>query len=409
MCDTFWRKLNGKIYFAKNSDRGCNEPNLTVFTKGGKSTESEVACTYISIPQVDRTYSTILVKPSWMWGAEMGINEHGVTIGNEAVFTKSKNKKEEKLLGMDILRLALERSKNAKEALDVTLELFEEFGQGGNCGFDKSFYYDNSFLITDKDNGYIIETSGEDYLVKELEEFGNISNRISHDKAFYKKNSEPIFTFFSGSKQRYNKGCQLISQSSSLEDVFGVLRSHIIDDENKLFSKGSVRSICMHQSALGDHTTGSMVVDFTKKPSIWMTGSSTPCLSVFKPVFFGAIEAPVFAKEEDSLKYWLDREYLNRAVYGGIVDANELREKTRSLEASFVERYYDALDKDMPDAELKKLCAQCSKEEAKLVESYREQIERVKSGAAPLPKLWVKKTAKLGKNVFARDLKDRKK
>ena len=48
----------------------------------------------------------ILSKPAWMWGAEMGANDAGVCIGNEAVFTKLNSEKdvEEKLLGMDLLR-----------------------------------------------------------------------------------------------------------------------------------------------------------------------------------------------------------------------------------------------------------------------------------------------------------------
>lgn len=63
-------------------------------------------CTYISIDQVKHTNAVILSKPSWMWGAEMGANQHGVCIGNEAVWTKLQGPEDEiqKLLGMDMVR-----------------------------------------------------------------------------------------------------------------------------------------------------------------------------------------------------------------------------------------------------------------------------------------------------------------
>ena len=63
-------------------------------------------CTYIEIPQVEKTHAVILSKPAWMWGAEMGSNEQGVCIGNEAVWTKLNGDDDavERLLGMDLLR-----------------------------------------------------------------------------------------------------------------------------------------------------------------------------------------------------------------------------------------------------------------------------------------------------------------
>lgn len=64
-------------------------------------------CTYIEIEQANETFACILSKPNWMYGAEMGANEFGVCIGNEAVSTKlesEEDKMENKLLGMDLLR-----------------------------------------------------------------------------------------------------------------------------------------------------------------------------------------------------------------------------------------------------------------------------------------------------------------
>lgn len=390
MCDTMWKQTTDGIIFAKNSDRACNEPNLTVFFEGGKREEKQVKCTYISIPQVSSVNSVLLVKPSWMWGAEMGINDKWVTIGNEAVFTKSKGKKEEKLLGMDMLRLALERSDSAKSALSVIIGLLTKYGQGGNCGYGKSFYYDNSFLITDAAEGYILETAGTDYTVTKLKDAGNISNRLTAGE-FFDVNSEPVFTYFSGSAQREKKACEDISRAQSLSDAFAAMRSHVCGDK-KLFTKGSVKSVCMHQSLLGDHTTGSMAVRYGKTPSIWITGSSAPCLSVFKPVIFGQSIPPVFFAEDESLEYWKTREYLNRAIFCGHIDAKAHREKAMLLEKGFIDGYDELNNRNAKSAEIAEFCRECAKKEQAFIDGYSDIIEAVKSGSAKLTGRWKKKT-----------------
>ncbi len=108
MCDTFVALKNatadGSVIFGKNSDRDPNEAQELVLIPHAVHPEgSEVQCTYISIPQVRETHAVLLSKPFWIWGAEMGANEHGVVIGNEAVFTKVPYDKEPGLIGMDFL------------------------------------------------------------------------------------------------------------------------------------------------------------------------------------------------------------------------------------------------------------------------------------------------------------------
>lgn len=90
-----------------------------------------------------------------------GVNEHGVAIGNEAVFTKIKIKKEIiGLTGMDLVRLALERTSTAKSAIDLVIKLLEKYGQNACSGYeDENFFYHNSYIIADKTEAWILETA----------------------------------------------------------------------------------------------------------------------------------------------------------------------------------------------------------------------------------------------------------
>ena len=138
MCDTMVARpgetASGALLFAKNSDREANEAQyLLHMPRIRHEVGAGLRCTYISIPQVAETHAVLLSRPFWMWGAEMGANEHGLVIGNEAVYAKIAPQKEPALLGMDLVRLALERAADAAEALDVITTLLERHGQGGNC------------------------------------------------------------------------------------------------------------------------------------------------------------------------------------------------------------------------------------------------------------------------------------
>ena len=140
MCDTLIAtKLatsNGIAIFGKNSDRPPNEgQHLAYFPAAKYAANSQVKCTYIEIPQVEKTHAVLLSKPYWMWGAEMGVNEHGLVIGNEAVYSKIPANKEPALLGMDMLRAALERAVTPREAVQVIIDLLEQFRSGRQLRF----------------------------------------------------------------------------------------------------------------------------------------------------------------------------------------------------------------------------------------------------------------------------------
>ena len=89
MCDTLILRHQGQTWFAKNSDREPAEPQrLLRLPVVRNDPEARLRTTYLDIPQAAQRHALVISQPSWIWGAEMGVNEHGVAIGNEAVFTK---------------------------------------------------------------------------------------------------------------------------------------------------------------------------------------------------------------------------------------------------------------------------------------------------------------------------------
>ncbi len=148
MCDTAVVVEDGRVLFAKNSDRDPNEAQILEWHPRSLHPDgSTVHCTWLDVPQARETHSVLISRTFWMWGAEMGANEHGVVIGNEAVFTNVPVQ-EKGLIGMDLLRLALERAETAEQAVEVVTQLLETVGQGGGCGHeDRSFTYHNSISM----------------------------------------------------------------------------------------------------------------------------------------------------------------------------------------------------------------------------------------------------------------------
>jgi len=304
MCDTcgIGPELTGSgiSIFGKNSDREADETQLVLSVPSQcHPVKEDVQCTYLAIPQVGATYGMVLSKPFWLWGAEMGVNEKGVAIGNEALFTKIKPEKTPGLIGMDLLRLALERGANAEEAAQIIVDLLVKHGQSGPCGYrDKKFSYMNSFIIMDRQGIIKLETAGRDYALQRAGAYAVISNGITiaqdwHISSLtgssdFRKFGDPLMTYFSGSASRRDRNEASIQKNRGgigATDVFAMLRDHFA----KMPARGFNRDVCMHASdplIRKSQTTGSLVVELhaDDKFRIFATGGSAPCLTAFKPI-----------------------------------------------------------------------------------------------------------------------------
>ena len=345
MCDTLGVLHDSFALFGKNSDRSPNEPQVTEFYPARIQEEGEVACTYRLIPQARETFAVLLSRPAWMWGAEIGVNEAGVAIGNEAVFTKGKYGAQS-LTGMDLVRLALERGESAQSAVNVIIELLELYGQGGNCGFDHPFEYDNSFLVIDRNHLFVLETCQKNWAVKSYRR-ASISNRLSigtdadrYSGAvcdFAKTYSDPLYTYFSKSARRQGLSACALPQIEGEEDMMRALRTHDKTVTNP-FQAAALSSCCMHYGgAVGDQSTASMIVRLCDgAPTVYLTGTSTPCVSLYKPYRFGnPVRLPVVQPgDEAGLRYWRDAELFRRKLIGRIVPAEYYAERD-ALEKSW--------------------------------------------------------------------------
>ncbi|KAM4821797.1 secernin-2 isoform X3 [Urocitellus parryii] len=244
----------------------------------------------------------------------MGANEHGVCIGNEAVWTKEPVGEGEALLGMDLLRLALERGSTAQEALHVITGLLERYGQGGSCREDPMpFCYHNTFLLADRTEAWVLETAGRLWAAQRIQGGArNISNQLSigtdisaehpelrsHAQAQGWWSGQGAFDFaqvfsltqqpvrMEAAKARFRAGRELLQKwqgNITAEVMMDILRN-------------KESGICMDSG--GFRTTASMVSILPRDPTRpcvhFLTATPDPSRSVFKPFIFGvgATQAP---------------------------------------------------------------------------------------------------------------------
>ncbi|HOX11923.1 MAG TPA: carcinine hydrolase/isopenicillin-N N-acyltransferase family protein [Spirochaetia bacterium] len=348
MCDTFWTPGAGLSYFGKNSDRKPAEPQaVCILPRAPEAPRSAVSGG--ELPYPDKGYAVLLSKPSWIRGAEIGLNEKGVAIGNEAVFSKWPARKDG-ILGMDFLRIALRSASTAQEAVEILVELTERFDQGGNGAYRGRLFYHNSYLAAGFDGAFVLETAGKRWAWRKAEGPSAISNSYSigldykrldaqtrkaispvnekmacYDEADagrigekeswkpYVESRLHAFLTQGDSRRRAVEG-RLAAAGPGLDlaVVLDTLRSRSLPDPAR---PGKTAVICAHDGDnLGYPTTASLAVEYDPRAGrcvAWFTGTSYPDISLYKPVLLSKGEfTPLWTGydySEDapaSLEYW---------------------------------------------------------------------------------------------------------
>ena len=325
MCDTIaFPAVNGNTaFFGKNSDREPGEPQFIQYVTVDTVIPDEVEAAgekpaYIAdaLPVLQSaldslrdegrpTCAALISRPSWMWGAEMGVNEAGVAIGNEAVFSRRRSPGRP-LLGMDILRLALHFSGNAADGARLIQDLVARWGQGGDGGWKHKTEYSNSYLVQDRISAWLVETSGSRVRCRRADTPVGISNTYDGAAgwdawpALKRTDERPLFAIGARGRARNELKRPWLEGSRSMStvtDMFTLLRTH--GGANGSIRRG-MGSICIHTGRfIKSETTSSLVVHWHPDgPVAWATGSSWPCRSLYKPYVIGTGNPAITATDD---------------------------------------------------------------------------------------------------------------
>lgn len=427
MCDTTVVVTDGGVqWLAKNSDREPGESQVVEHLPRRPSPGAKLRATWITIDEAAPSFEVVISRPTWMWGAEMGVNEHGVAIGNEAVFTRLPVASTG-LTGMDLLRIALERSRTADSVLDLLTGLIEKYGQGGRCGYrSKGFRYHNAFVIADRAGAWLLETADKHWAAVRVKGARTTSNVLTIDepperissgtmdeawrRGFWNGNdpfsfrgafADRAMLLLSGGDVR--RACTLRAlkgadggASVDIARHLEALRSHNDRDPSDGWR---MEAPCAHAglapTKVSGQTTGSMIARIsTADLNVWATGTSSPCLSVFKPLSLGRgltdTGPSPHAAGADSESLWWRHERLHRAVIErGYSEARAAFEPERA-----------ALEASVLGAHTADECSAAWSEHRARVEAWSE---RVQSSAASDKRAWQRASAWFWRRESRRD------
>jgi len=382
---------------------------------------SMVKCTYIEVTQAPETYEVALSCPYWIWGAEMGVNEHGVAIGNEAVWSREPYRKTG-LLGMDLLRLALERADSARKALQVIVDLIERYGQGGSANRDFELIYHNSFIIADTREAWVLETADKHWVAEKVRDVCSISNGytirdkwdmaspglVEHaiemgwcesrrDFDFARCYGDPQMNVITMCSERLARSTELLRENKGNIGV-ELMMSFLRDHGGKEWDPWSQTNatICMHASpSVVSNTAGSYVGHLMDEEHVHWFSPSSPCLSLYIPVFMGGVGVPEEAGRGEGVfsadsPWWVHEKFVRMVHMKGYSRlVGSVKFELDELQKKFLEDAYGAREKclgfsaDERSRLLREVTERCFKIAYKKYEEWSERVFKEAGGRPP--------------------------
>ena len=165
--------LDGQTLFGHNGSRPTNE-GQALYRQPAQDHAHGQALVFgpLALPQARHTHAVIGWQSAGRWGFRHGVNEQGVAIGCNPIRTRLAIATPG-LSGPDLVRLALERAGNARQARDLILNLVTRHGQGWLAGSEAE---DSSFLVADGKEAFVLETAGNHWAEQEIQTVRAVSD-----------------------------------------------------------------------------------------------------------------------------------------------------------------------------------------------------------------------------------------
>ncbi|HLJ94993.1 MAG TPA: hypothetical protein VKU02_17590 [Gemmataceae bacterium] len=168
--------VDGRTLFGQKSAKPAGScPPLCRTSGHAGAPDEKVRTQLLELPQARQTYAVLGSQPDGRWGYEYGINEHQLAVGCVKLSAKM-SCDGPTLLGTDLVRLTLERSRTALQGVDLLTSLVERHGQGSFRGCPAEAECDCAFLVADATEAYAVETAGHYWVYQEVQEVRAVSD-----------------------------------------------------------------------------------------------------------------------------------------------------------------------------------------------------------------------------------------
>jgi dipeptidase len=315
---------DGSVLMCHTEDPGANAcAHLTYWPRKQHPEGAKLELGKETIPQASVTY---MYYSSDMFDYKVynglylnGINEHGVAVTTEAIFTKEADDpvKEGGLTILEIMNLIIERCKTSREGVDLIAEIQKKYGTSG-------WFFEIAYIIADPNEAWIVDATARHWVAKRVPDDGAVfyANELMIEDDYDMASPDLIdyavkrgwcekppagkkinFKQVYGDKlgEAYNKKRQerfeLLLRpklgSVTVNDLMAFVRDHY---------EGSVMNYHYppHAHAIGGHYT--LCNANTRAAQVWQLRNympvdigcvmwiafSSPCVSVFQPIWAGA-------------------------------------------------------------------------------------------------------------------------